>query len=176
LLDSLAYFILQLNPVGIETKYKQAVRNQREIPVSSCPKHIENIMYTTGYSSEQDIREDENAFKLLLDSLGPEIQPLQKPKKQNSIFSKKLKLGIHDGVWCRVDTDGVFRYMNEFYRIDDNEIQYQPVQTDYGDYYAMDRILASNGKFYDMNYNEVKVSAVGGIMPYDSISFVGSET
>lgn len=173
LLDSLAYFILQLNMTGIETKYKQLVTAQREIPVSSCPKYIENFLYATGVSSEVTAREEEDAFNILLDSLGMEYKP--KEPKQKSMFSKKLKLGIRNGVWCRVDTDGKFLFNNNEYLIDDQEIQYQPIQTAYGDYYAMDKILVADGKFYDMNYNEINVRRIGGILPYESF-VVGTET
>lgn len=152
---------------GIETKYKQVVTARREIPVSSCPKNIDNLMYASGSAPEATAREEQDAFDLLLESMGPVSKP--KEVKQKSKFSKKMKLGIHGGTWCRVDTDGKFWFGENHYLIDDQEVQYAPVHTDYGDYYAMDKILAANGKFYDMNYDEVKVYAIGGIIPYSRI-------
>ena len=66
-----------------------------------------------------------------------------------------------------MDTDGYFWVGNNRYVISGNAVQYQPVHTEYGDYYAMDRILASGGKFYDMNYDEVEVLQAGGIVSAD---------
>ncbi len=90
-------------------------------------------------------------------------------KRSKTAFSKRRKLGIRDGVWARVDTEGKFWIGNNHYLIDDQEIQYQPVPTDYGDYYAMDKILYANGKFYDMNYDEVNVYPIGGLVPYEQV-------
>lgn len=100
----------------------------------------------------------------MLDSLDASALPYevkQQPKvKRKSLFHKKNKLGIHGGEWYRVDTDGRFCVDGQLYAIDDQEIQYQPVSTEYGDYYAMDKILYSGGQFYDMNYDKVKVIRV----------------
>ena len=62
-----------------------------------------------------------------------------------------------------VDTEGKFRVGDDFYMIDENEIQYQPIETEYGDLYDMDKVLVSGGKFYDMNFDEVRVYQIGGI-------------
>ena len=103
--------------------------------------------------------------------VNPQNYETQKPvrKQIESMFQKKLRLGIHGGVWCTVDTENKFWFGNEHYLIDEKATQYQPVDTEYGEYYSMDKILASGGKFYDMNYDEVKVYRIGGIVSYADI-------
>ena len=178
-LDSLAYFLLLGSTEGIETYYRKVMHAKREIPVSSCPSTVENALYSTGCLSGIPAKEEQMMFDEMLDKLDEWAAPyeMKKPavKRKPSMFAKKRKLGIHDGEWCRVDTEGKFWVGNNHYVIDDQELQYQPVETEYGDYYAMDRILAANGKFYDMNYNEVKVLAIGGIVSYENFT-VGTET
>lgn len=113
----------------------------------------------------------------MLDRLDEKAAPYEVKKahkKTQSLFQKKTKKGIRNGEWIRVDTDGKFWVGNDHYIIDDQEVQYQPVNTEYGDYYAMDKILFADGQFYDMNYDDVKVHRIGGIVPYDYI--VGTET
>lgn len=161
---------------SIETPYKSIMHAKREIPVSNCPSEIDNLFYASGVISEKHAQEEKWLFDHMLEQLDERAERLENKKTvrhKKSLFSKKLKKNIHDGVWCRVDTDGKFWFGNNHYLIDDQEVQYQPVQTDYGDYYAMDKILYANGKFYDMNYDEVKVQPIGGIVPYD---MVGTET
>jgi len=163
----MAYFMLAGYTDDIETKYKSVMHAKREIPVSCCPSGIENILYASGEFGDDIAVEERARFNDLLERLDEraesyEIKRPQRKVRQKSKFSKKLKLGIHDGEWCRVDTEGKFWVGNRQYIIDEQEIQYQPIPTEYGDYYAMDRILAANGKFYDMNYDEVSVRVIGG--------------
>ena len=161
MLDTLAYCLMRDDLDGIETEYMRAMSARRELPVSSCPKSVENVFYASGANTNSIAIEENESFKTLLDDLDEKarlyINKTERKPKRKSLFSKRIRLGLHGGEWCRVDTDGVFEYNGELYKIDENEIQYQPIETDYGDLYDMDRILASNGKFYDMNYDEVKV-------------------
>ena len=151
---------------GIETDYKRVMHAKREIPASSCPSSIENMMYATGVSTGLALEEEEEAFNDLLDRLDARAevyeQPKVKKKYPETMFHKRQRIGICGGEWCRVDTDGCFRHGNNMYRVNDNEVQYQPVSTEYGDLYDMDKILVSGGKFYDMNLDEVEASAIGG--------------
>ena len=161
-LDSLAYLLMLGNMDGIETNYRAVMNAKREIPESNCPSNIDNIFYASGSAGENQAIEENAAFKEMVDRLderAAQYEQKKEPpqKKQKSLFAKKLKKKIHDGVWYRVDTEGKFRIGNDEYIIDDQEIQYQPVPTDYGDYFAMDKILYAGGQFYDMNYDEVRV-------------------
>lgn len=141
---------------------------KREIPVSSCTSDIENILYGNGAASDATRHEEDAAFQVMLDKLDHdavtyEAKPRQKIKCE-SRFHKKNRLNIHGGTWCCVDTDNKFWYGNQHYIINDRAAQYAPVETEFGEYYAMDKILVCDGKFYDMNYDEVEVSCIGGIL------------
>lgn len=164
-LDILAYFLLLGHTGGIETYYKKVMHAKREIPASNCPSEIENLIYGTGVSSELYKKEEVAQFRELLERLDANAaayEPKKSAKKKNiSRFSKKLKKGISGGTWYLVDTDGKFWIGNNKYVIDQQAVQYQPVKTAYGDYYAMDKILYADGKFYDMNYDEVTVYQIG---------------
>ena len=164
-LDSLAYFILIGHTQGIETDYKKVMHAKREIPASNCPAFVENLLYATGGTTDTRDQDERATFKAMTESLDEKAEKYEtkKPrgKRPDSKFQKYLKSGIRGGEWCRVDTDGVFQYRGEWYRIDEGETQYQPVETELGLLYDMDRILATtpqSPEFYDMNYDRVKVS------------------
>lgn len=173
MLDSLGYYMLLGHTDGIVTDYKRVMHAKREIPVSSCPSNVENILYATGGGTELIDEDEENRFNLMIERLDHKASIYDQPKKQKKKIEsgqhKRMRLGIHGGEWCRVDTDGMFWFGNEQYIIDDQAVQYAPVKTELGDYYAMDKILVSGGKFYDMNYDEVQVQKCGGIVPHDLI-------
>jgi len=178
-LDSIAYFLLLGHTEGIETNYRKVMHAKREIPVSNCPGEIENLLYASGGFGAGRDEEEQATFRWLTDKLDEQAAPyeIKKPQAERveSRFEKKLRKGICGGTWYRVDTDGKFRIGNEDYIIEDNAAQYQPVKTEYGDYYAMDMILFSDSKFYDMNYDEVTVYRIGGFVPYENFT-VGAET
>ena len=163
-LDGLAYLLLIGNTDGIETNYKRVMNAKREIPASSCPSEIENLLYGTGCSTDYAV-EEEAQFRNMLDRLDSKAEPYEcrktKRDRKCSLFVKKLQKGIPDGDWYLVDTEGRFMIGDQCYIVEDNAVQYQPVQTEYGNYYAMDKVLYAGGKFYDMNYDEVIVFQVG---------------
>lgn len=163
-LDSIGYFLLAGFRDGIETDYKRIMHAKREIPESSCPSFVHNLMYGSGTVSAGLMREEMDQFRAMTDVLDAAAEKYDAPRqpKQESMFQKRNRLGIHGGTWCRVDTAGQFRIGDEVYKISDQAIPYQPIQTEYGEYYPMDRILACDGKFYDMNLDEVEVYPVGG--------------
>ena len=169
LLDALAYYILLGHTDDIETDYRRVMHAKREVPVSSCPDHFENMIYSTGEGTSKGYDNDEyERFSLLLEKLDAKAQKYEVPKKRRpkieSKQHKRRRIGITDGEWLTVNTDNMFRYGDDVYVIEDQEAQYAPISTEYGDYYAMDRILASGGKFYDMNYDEVKVQKIGTVV------------
>lgn len=169
-LDSIAYYLLLGNMDGIETMYRSVMNAKREIPVSSCPSSVDNIFYASGGAGDNCAVVEKAAFKEMCDRLDEKASlHVRKPtrKRTKSLFEKKRKLGIHDGEWFRVDTNGEFWIGNEHYAVAEQEIQYQAIKTAYGDYYAMDKILYANGSFYDMNYDKVDVFRIGGIVSYD---------
>ena len=151
------------NMQGIETDYKKVMHAKREIPVSNCPSFVENMFYASGATSVPADREERASFRVMTDRLDANAAKYEAPKpqrkRQESKFHKCRRLGIHGGEWCRVDTDGVFEYNGRVYKISNDEAQYQPVETEIGLLYDMDRILAigtDDVEFYDMNYDKVK--------------------
>lgn len=163
---------------GIETQYKNVIHAKREIPATYCTSEIQDILYASGRLTGDYAKEEESEFDFMIEQLdekAAQYETKKTVKHTESLFSKKMRKNIRDGVWIRVDTDGKFWIGNNKYVISDQEAQYQPVKTEYGDYYAMDKILYAGGKFYDMNYDEVTVYQIGGILPYRSFE-VGTET
>ena len=166
-LDSLAYCWLIGNMRGIETDYKKVMHAKREIPESSCPSFVDNLLYASGGTTEAIDRDECAGFAVMVDELDErarryETQRVKRERKE-SRFHKLNRLGIHGGEWCRVDTDGVFQYNGEHYRISPDAEQYQPIETEIGQLYDMDRILVTNDlppRFFDMVYDEVKVFKV----------------
>ena len=160
-LDSLAYFLLTGHTEGIETYYKKVMHAKTEIPVSSCPSEVDNLLYASGCMGDLIHEEEEAAFNNMLEYLDARAAPYECRKavkeKRQTRFGRWMQMGAPCGEWCRVDTDGRFVFNNREYIISDQETQYQPIATEYGDYYAMDRVFAASGKFYDMGFNEISV-------------------
>lgn len=162
-LDSLAYRLLLGNTHGIETDYKRTMHQKREIPASSCPSFVENMLYASGGVTEAIDRDECESFTEMVRGLDEYAKKYEGQKqtreKRESLFHKHNRLGICGGVWCRVDTAGVFSCEGRTYQILHDQIQYQPKHTEFGDLYDMDRILVTGipHRFYDMEYNEVKV-------------------
>lgn len=161
-MDSIAYCLLLGNTNGIETDYKQTMHAKREIPASNCPSFIENMLYASGSVSDASDREERAGFAVLLDNLDDraekyETQKVRRERKE-SLYHKHNRLGIRGGEWCQVDTDGVFECRGHKYQIPHDQYQYQPVDTEVGQLYDMDRILVTDdNRFFDMKYDEVKV-------------------
>ncbi len=166
-LDSVAYCLLIGNTSGIETDYKKVMHARREIPVSNCPAFVENMLYATGGTTNAIDQEECAGFRVMVDELDASAEKYEKQKVRRepaeSRYHKHNRLNIHGGEWCFVDTDGVFEYRGDRYRIDPYAVQYQPIATEFGDLYDMDRILVTGDppyKFYDMAYNEVTVKKI----------------
>ena len=160
-LDSVAYYCLLGNTQDIETDYKKVMHAKREIPASSCPSFVENMLYSTNGLTGQVEQEERDRFRVMTDLLDEPAEKYEtnKPKRVHTEtkFEKRRRIGIHGGDWCRVDTDGEFDYSGHRYRIDVDAEQYKPTETEFGLLYDMDRILACGDRFFDMNYDEVSV-------------------
>lgn len=166
LLDQMAYYLLLGHTDGIETDYKRVMHAQREIPVSSCPSYVESMLYASGSNPEPLSIEEEAHFRTVVEQLDERAEKyvVRKPERKKRIesrYHKRERLGIRGIEWCRVDTTGGFEFDGKKYRIDPSETQYQPIRTEFGELYDMDRILVAENppeKFYDMNYDEVMVN------------------
>ena len=149
------------NTQGIETDYKKVMHAKREIPASNCPIFVENFMYASGSTTHIIGKDERTAFDVMTSRLDAKAEKYETKKQQHirreSKFHKHERLGIRGGEWCRVDTDGIFEYNGNRYEIDKDATQYQPIETEIGLLYDMDRILVTgNEEFYDMNYDRVK--------------------
>ena len=158
-IDSLAYFYMVGCTSGIETDYKQVMHAKREIPASNCPSFVENIFYSSGGTTDAIDEDERSSFQVMTDVLDEKARKYESPKQQRkwpeSRFHKRMRLGIHDGEWCRVDTNGEFEHNGCRFKVDVSAEQYKPVETDLGMLYDMDRILVADDGFYDMNYDNV---------------------
>ena len=161
----MAYYMLLGHTEGIETDYKRITHAQREIPVSSCPSYVESMVYASGSAPEPLSIEEESHFRTIVEQLDERaekyaVRKVEKKKRVESRYQKRERLGVRGIEWCRVDTTGAFECAGKKYRIDPSEMQYQPIRTEFGELYDMDRILVAanpQGKFFDMNYDEVTV-------------------
>ena len=156
------------NMRGIETDYKKVMHAKREIPMSNCPSFVENMLYASGSATDMIDREERESFVVMTERLDENAVKYESPKTKKkwpeSKFHKRRRLGISGGEWCRVDVDGVFVFGGHIYKIDPSVPQYQPIETDEGLLYDMDRILAGTnytGEFFDMNYDSVPVQQIG---------------
>ena len=134
---------------------------KREIPASNCPSFVENMFYSANSASEQVDKEERDTFRVmtgLLDERAEKYETNRSRKEPvESRFKKRRRMGITDGEWVTVDTDGEFEYGGCRYRIDPGASQYQPIETPIGLLYDMDRILVTSNGFFDMNYDPVEV-------------------
>lgn len=166
-LESMAHFLLIGHTEGIETYYKKVMHAKTEIPVSNCPSEIDNLLYASGCLGDQIHEEEEAAFDTMLEKLDQRAAPYEAKKKpvkkerKPTSFENWLKLGSPHGEWRTVDTDGRFTLGDCVYAVCDQEVQYQPIETEYGRYYPMDRVFVYNGQFYDMNFNIIQVTRIG---------------
>lgn len=119
----------------------------REIAVSSCPSSVQDVFYAGAGVLRSEASEEQRQFAQILDiSDRRKKQPESKKKvRQESKFDRLQKAAeMYPGSRvdaCMVDTENEFLWCGTRYRIDGAVAQYQAVDTDEGDYYAMDRVL-----------------------------------
>ena len=61
--SGLTYFLLLGSTEGMVTNYKEMMNGKREIPISSCPSQIEDLVYGTGSVLHPQGEQDETAFR-----------------------------------------------------------------------------------------------------------------
>lgn len=64
-LDGLGYYLLYGDVEGIITEYQQVVGQAREIPVSSCPSNVANMLYAGGNVSGDVSIEEQLGFQTM---------------------------------------------------------------------------------------------------------------
>ena len=165
-LDGIAYFLLLGQTDGIVTGYKDLMNGKREIPVSSCPSYVENMLYASGASADEVSDEENRTFKMMCDELDERAAKITQPKKKKPARTRQyqkywsIRYANHGAEikFANVDTDGYFVVNNKRYRVTSEA--YAPKQTKYGELYDMDRIISCGERFYDMSLNPTTVEEV----------------
>lgn len=166
--SGLTYFLLLGDTEGMVTSYKDIMNGKREIPISSCPPQIEDLVYGTGCMLHPQNEEEDGAFAKDADE-----PPVPQKKGRKPVFSereKKIRQMYKDcpGAsisYCLVDTDNRFVYGGERYEIDAAVEEYAPKHTALGTLYDMDQILClkmkdSSIRFYTTKYDPISESLV----------------
>lgn len=119
----------------------------REIAVSSCPSCMQDLFYAGAGVLRSDAEGEKERFSLMLERNDrlPGKQAAKREKKPETKFDRLQRMreaypDCYIGA-CAIDTDNMFCWRKDKYRIADSASQYSPVETDCGDYYAMDRVL-----------------------------------
>lgn len=173
-LNGLAYFLMLGNTGGIVTDYKRVADGKREIPISSCPSYVEDLVYGTG-STLMPANDDEDAvFQATLERLDEKAKKLCPHDKRNARKTKavsktrydkiqKIKsiIGPADFFYPIVDTDNIFSFNGSNHRIDDLVSGYSGKRVgDCDVLYDMDKIICAvcpDGQtyYFDMNMEAI---------------------
>lgn len=178
-LDSLGYYLLYGHTDGVITSYKEAVGEAREIPSSSCPSYVNNMIYGSGGTSEAIAEDEALAFKTMtaiLDEKVPKRKKPAAPKPKQVSKRKKIQdiSDMHHGLAIerfRVDRDGCFWVgLDQKQIVDAPQYRAKAVTKRNGDtdiLFDMDRILKCGDDYYDMNGDPIApecIINVGGIV------------
>lgn len=173
-LDGCADFILYCNADGVESDYKKMKTGEREIPMSACTSHMDNLVFSV--REKVDAGHEASEFKQTVDELLCEdktkagvSKPRQRKFSKKPDFEKlqaiKKKLHIVDMRFCTVDTYGEFAYKGSIYHIASWNQTYAPKQVGEDDLYDCDRIvvaITADGEYhyFDPWWNEVPAADI----------------
>lgn len=166
-LNGLAYFLMLGNTGGIVTDYKRVADGKREIPISSCPSYVEDLVYGTGSTLLSPNDSENDDFELTLDRLDKRAErfcPNNKTKKKaptqtryDKIKRIKALIGSAEYFYPSVNTENMFKLNGHSYKINDCVSCYSGKQVGTDDIlYDMDKIICAvcpDGRtyFFDMN-------------------------
>ena len=145
------------------TNYKEMMNGKREIPISSCPSHIEDLVYGTGPVLHSPGEETTVAFEQSTEQV-PSVKKGKKAvesEKARNLKDLKRKCGFDAAIsYCTVDTENCFNYRGNKYRIADNVSAYAPKETPLGKLYDMDKIVCAKTKdgvlfFFTADYDQI---------------------
>lgn len=164
-LNGLSYFLLLGDTEGMVTDYKESMNGKREIPMSSCPSQIEDMVYGTGSVLHPPTEEEEAAFKMMLKSAEDRLPAKKKAGKPSLRNKKKTALFAECGkdaelTYASVDTDNRFIYENVIYEIDPAVTEYAAKETPLGLLYDMDKVVCVKSRdgsvsFYTAEYDRI---------------------
>lgn len=151
------------------TNYKEIMNGKREIPISSCPPQVEDLLYGTGSVLHPQTEEDEAVFvRAMEEPLVPEKKGRKPVSNEREMKIKQMRSECGTTTefsYCLVDTDNRFTFDGERYEIDSAVEDYAPKHTVLGTLYDMDRIVCvrlKNGavRFYTMKYDPIDSSLI----------------
>lgn len=161
-LDRCGWMLLQDNPAGLESKYKEMAHMVREIPATECPAAVSDYLYST---HKPPVDEDDNdRFERLCERLDEKMKPSSKrttPKKETRFtrIEKIIKSSPNcKRAWCTVDADNSFLYNGVRYQVPSELTGYAGSGTD-----LMDRVFVveddSSLRIYDQHVQNVFIVA-----------------
>lgn len=130
------------------TDYKNVVRGNSEIPISSCPAYIADRLYGSGNAVPNEA--EQTAFDGVLEKLEEAAEKRggkrkQKQRKEETradrirrIRNDHPKAAFH---FLTVDTDNSFGFRGEIYVIDETVAEYKPKNVGNDLLYDMDKII-----------------------------------
>lgn len=144
------------------SNYKEIMNGKREIPISSCPAQIEDLLYGTGSVLHSQGDDSSAVFEITAEDLPKKkVKKAVKSKREEMLGALRKECG-YDAVltYCTVDTDNCFVYEGTAYRIDPSVEAYAPKHTALGVLYDMDKIICVASKtaglvFYTMKYEPI---------------------
>lgn len=159
--NGLAYFLMLGNTGGIVTDYKRIADGKREIPISSCPSYVDDLLYGTGMTLASQ-NEHEESFRSALDNKDDFVTKTRKSKQKssNTRYEKIRRIesfiGKSEYFYPIVNTDNEFVFQGKRYRIDNRVAGYNGKNVGSDTLYDMDKIVCAispDGKryFFDMN-------------------------
>lgn len=143
------------------TDYKRIADGKREIPISSCPSYVDDLLYGTGMTLASQ-NEHEESFRSALDNKDDFVIKTRKSKQKssNTRYEKIRRIesfiGKSEYFYPIVNTDNEFVFQGKRYRIDNRVAGYNGKNVGSDTLYDMDKIVCAispDGKiyFFDMN-------------------------
>lgn len=170
-LDSVGYYLLYGRTDGIVTAYKEAANRAREIPVSSCPGEVSNIMYAgNGNVDDEDEKQSFRTMTEILDERAPKRKP---PQKKKTVSLRQKMQNIRDEnngaevLRFKIDTNGHFSYGGcqmmvwHYDKYNAKVVRKRNGETDI--LFDMDTIMRCGNRWYDQNGDEIPDGCVSEI-------------
>lgn len=162
-LDRCGWMLLQDNPAGLESKYKEMIHTVREIPATECPAAVSDFLYS---AQKPPIEDDESdRFTRLCERLDEKMKSVnskKSPSKKETRFTRIEKIikasPNAKRTWCNVSADNSFIYNGARYVVPAELEGYTGDAND-----LMDRVLvvedSSSLRIYDQNVINVYIVA-----------------
>lgn len=153
------------------TDYKRVADGKREIPISSCPSYVEDLVYGTGSTLMPSNDDEDVVFQATIERLDEKAKkycPQNKPRKKqlSSTRYDKIKrihaeIGDAEFFYPTVDTQNRFVLNNKTFWIDEAVSGYCGKQIGSDDIlYDMDKIICAISRdgciyYFDMNMDSI---------------------